>query len=88
MDVEWDDDNTKHIWRHRVRPHEAEEAIDDLRAVPVDATDLEEERDAVLGMTAHGRLLVVVFTVRSEWLRVVTARPPSGREERLCWTRL
>jgi uncharacterized DUF497 family protein len=79
--LEWDDANINHIWRrHHVRPHEAEQAADDPRALPVDATDLDERRDAVVGMTVGGLVLVVVFSIRGDRLRVVTPRPANARE--------
>jgi len=86
---DWDDANINHIWRrYRVRPQEAEQAVGDPRAAPVDATDLDEQRDAVIGITAGARLLVVVFTIRRDRLRVVSARPATARERRLYWSQL
>jgi uncharacterized DUF497 family protein len=85
---EWDDANTNHIWqRHRVRPQEAEEAVDDLHAVPIDALVVDEPREEVIGITPAGRLLAVVFTLRGERLWLVTARPATSRERRLYWRR-
>lgn len=65
MDFEWDADNIHHIWRHRVRPHEAEEAIDDPQAWPVEEYwHFDERREAFIGSTSAGRILFVVFTRR------------------------
>ena len=83
----WDRANQEHVRRHRVQPHEAEEALNDPQALPVDGTDLDEARDAIIGLTSGGWLLVVVFTFREDQFRVITARVPSAREARLYWRR-
>lgn len=83
---DWDDANVSHIWRHRVRPHEAEEAVNDPAAVPLPASRMgDEDREALVGMTRAGRLLTIVFTLRGQRPRVVTARRPDPREQRLYW---
>jgi len=88
-EFEWDEANTRHIWRHRVRPHETEEAMLDSSQWPLAAERVgEEEREAVVGATAGGRLLVVIYTMRGERYRVVTARHATPQEARLYWRRL
>mgnify|MGYP001094666913 CR=1 FL=1 len=39
-----------------------------------------EPRQIALGRTTTGRLLMVVFTIRGQRLRVISARPMSRRE--------
>ncbi|HSS79254.1 MAG TPA: BrnT family toxin [Thermoanaerobaculia bacterium] len=41
-----------------------------------------EEREAAIGMTEGWRLLVVVYTFRSESIRVISARPATLRERK------
>lgn len=85
---EWDDDNTRHIWRHRVQPFEAEEAMTDSDQWPLEASRVDDEdREAILGLTASGRMLVVVYTMRGDAYRVVTARSASRQEAGLYWRR-
>jgi uncharacterized DUF497 family protein len=43
----------------------------------------EEERFYVLGNTDAGRALFLVFTIRDELIRVITARDMSRRERRI-----
>jgi len=77
IEFDWDRANIRHIARHRVRPEEAEQA---LRNHPF---DLEyqvvggEQRWTSLGQTDGLRILLVVWTLRGDVVRVVTARSAS-----------
>jgi len=77
IEFDWDRANIRHIARHRVRPEEAEQA---LRNHPF---DLEyqvvggEQRWTSLGQTDGLRILLVVWTLRADVVRVVTARSAS-----------
>ena len=84
MDFDWDDANLDHIARHRVAPEEAEECLSDPDGVPGDAYRIgkQEARAAVIGQTESGRFLFVVFTVRANRLRVITARNANDSEKR------
>ena len=42
----------------------------------------EEERLLIIGHSATGRLLLVVFTERAERIRIISARETSARERR------
>jgi uncharacterized DUF497 family protein len=84
---EWDRVNIRHIWRHRVRPHEAEEAMQDPHVVPLPASDVSGiPREAVLGLTEAVRLLWVLYEPREDGYRVITARNADTHEERLYWS--
>jgi uncharacterized DUF497 family protein len=68
-----DADNIAHLRLHRVSPPEIEEIF---RNEPLDLEyDLEagEERYKSLGATSRGRVLIVVWTVRSARIRPITA---------------
>jgi len=77
IELDWDRANIRHIARHRVRPEEAEQA---LRNHPF---DLEyqviggEQRWTSLGQTDGLRILLVVWTLSGDVVRVVTARSAS-----------
>lgn len=80
---EWDDANIEHVARHGVEPREAEEALLDIGRVGIDAYNVRgETRWASLGSTEAGRVLFVVFTRRTEKIRVVTARDVEEKEKR------
>jgi uncharacterized DUF497 family protein len=83
MRFDWDSHNEDHVLRHGVAPWEAEDALLDPRRSRVETTHGGPERRwAILGTTAAGRLLVVVFTRRGSSIRVVTARHATHREAR------
>jgi uncharacterized DUF497 family protein len=83
MLFEWDDANVDHIARHRVRPEEVEEALTDPRRIGTPAYDADNERRlAILGATADGRVLFVVFTIRQGKVRAVAARDATSAQRR------
>ena len=45
-------------------------------------TTAQEQRSLIIGHSAAGRLLLVVFTERDERIRIISARDASGRERR------
>ena len=82
---QWDEGNSSKNWkRHQVSQTEAEQVFLN-RPVVVSAAQVrpgDEARYRALGRTDAGRLLVVVFTLRSSLLRVISARAMSRRERR------
>ena len=80
---DWDDANREHVRRHAVEPDECEEAIRDGRRIlwPVDQ-ERGEERLGIIGQIRVERALAVVFTLRSDRIRVVTAWPATNRQRR------
>ena len=83
---EWDKHNSEKIKKkHDVTPVECEQVFFN---VPVIAADDEkhsetENRFYVLGQTDSGRMLFLVFTVRKDKLRVISARDINKKERRL-----
>jgi uncharacterized DUF497 family protein len=82
---EWDKHNSEKIkTKHGVTPVECEQVFFNL---PVIAGDDEkhsetENRFYVLGQTDAHRLLFLVFTVRRDKLRVISARDMNKKERR------
>jgi len=82
---EWDEGNIKKSWeRHRVSYIECEEIFFNRPlVVQEDETHSKgEKRYYVLGKTNDGRYLFVVFTIRHNKIRVITARDMSRKERR------
>ena len=80
---EWDDGNSRKIWeRHGVVPSECEQVFLNRPLVVVDDAEhsQNEPRYYALGKTDLGRRLFVVFTVRRDLIRVISARRMSRRE--------
>lgn len=83
MEFDWDSANTDHIARHKVEPEEAQEALQDPYVVPIEPIHRGprgQRRFAVVGATDAGWVLFVVFELRGEKVRVVTARAASPDE--------
>jgi uncharacterized protein len=80
---DWDESNEDHILTHGVEPGEVEEALLDPEGFGTDAYDVpREQREALVGATGEGRILFVVYTMRGEKVRPVTARAASDAQKR------
>jgi uncharacterized protein len=84
MSYEWDLDKARaNLIKHYIRFADGVIALEDERALTIrDISSEEEERWVTLGMDAHGRILVVVYTWRSETIRLISARLATQRERR------
>ena len=82
MDIVFDDAKARlNVAKHGVTFDEAEGCLSDPRAlVQEDIHALGENRWVLIGLSRRGRLLVVVFTVRGEFTRLISARRPTKRE--------
>jgi hypothetical protein len=83
---EWDKHNSEKIKaKHNVTPVECEQVFFNLPVIAGDDKKHSEteNRFYVLGQTDAGRLLFLVFTVRKEKLRVISARDMNKKERRV-----
>jgi uncharacterized DUF497 family protein len=81
---EWDDANVEKNWeRHRVTPEEAEDVFfNEPLMVQGDVRHSHrEKRYYALGQTSRGRLLFVAFTIRRDFIRVISVRDMNRREQ-------
>lgn len=85
LGFEWDKGNTGKNKGHGVEDNEAEEVFFDERKVILDDIlhSRNEPRFVLLGKTRKGRLLVVVFTIRSQKVRIISARDVNKKEKQL-----
>ncbi len=82
MTFDWNDANISHIALHGVRTEEAEQAISH-NPLEIDYQHIDgEDRVRLLGITAHGRLLCVIVTLRYDKIRVVTAYTATPSQRR------
>jgi len=80
---DWDESNEGHVLGHGVDPMEVEEALLDPHGAGADARNVAgEKREALIGATEFGRILHVVYTMRGEKVRPITARAADGTEKR------
>lgn len=80
---EWDNGNSeKSLKKHGVSDQEAEIPFFDVhkRVVKDLAHSSREERYFLLGKGKRGRILTIVFTIRSDLIRIISARPASRKE--------
>ncbi|MFZ3138023.1 MAG: BrnT family toxin [Thermodesulfovibrionales bacterium] len=85
-DFEWDEGNIKKDWeRHRVSHIECEEIFFN-RPIIVKKDEphsTSEDRYFVLGKTDAGRLLFIVFTLRGNKIRIISARDMNRKERKI-----
>lgn len=80
---EWDKGNARKNWlKHRVTPSECEQIFfnQPLVVAPDEDHSQMEARFYALGRTDLGRLLFVVFAVRRNLIRAISARDMNRRE--------
>ncbi len=80
---DWDDGNADKNWlRHQVSQHESEQVFfnEPLIVGHDEKHSHLEKRWYVLGKTDVGRLLFIVFTIRENRIRVISARDMSKKE--------
>jgi uncharacterized DUF497 family protein len=79
---DWDEGSGPKIWtRHAVFQGECEQVFfgEPLLVAPDAKHSGREERWAVLGRTADGRALAIVFTLRGDLIRPISARDMNRR---------
>lgn len=79
---DWDKHNIEHIRKHKVEPGECEQVFFNIPKVvkPDLIHSRAEQRYFALGKADSNRALLVVFTIRSESIRVITARDANKKE--------
>ncbi|MCK6576220.1 BrnT family toxin [Myxococcota bacterium] len=83
MDMEWDERKARtNLEKHGVDFADAVAALEDPCALTTPDDSSEEVRFASLGLDSLGRLLVVVYTIRGERIRLISARRANRREAR------
>jgi uncharacterized DUF497 family protein len=83
---DWDEGNAPKIWiRHGVSQGECEQLFfgEPLLIAPDPKHSTREERWAALGRTADGRALAIVFTLRADRIRPISARDMNRKERAL-----
>ena len=87
LSFEWDRGNQEKNWvKHRVSREECEEIFFDAhkRLLPSpNKGDLAEARHLIVGRTRAGRILFIVFTMREDNIRVISARDLNKKERGL-----
>jgi len=85
IEFEWDRGNREKNWaKHGISTKEPEDIFFDKRSLTTKDVKHStiEDRFQVLGKTVKGKYLTVYFTVRSNKIRVISARPMSRKERK------
>jgi len=85
IEFEWDRGNREKNWaKHGISTKEPEDIFFDKRSFTTKDVKHStiEDRFQVLGKTVKGKYLTVYFTVRSNKIRVISARPMSRKERK------
>ena len=81
MLVEWDPKKASSNFRkHGVRFADSLAVLEDERAITLRDFEETEERWVSIGSDALGRVLVVVYTLRSQRVRMISARRATRQE--------
>lgn len=81
MSYEWDPRKAQtNFAKHGVDFADAATVLEDEAALTIPDDDPDEERFITIGLDALGRLLVVVYTLRGEDIRLISARKATPRE--------
>jgi uncharacterized protein len=82
VEFEWDSNKAvANLRKHGVRFAEAVTIFEDDGSLTMPDDDLTEERFISVGLGSLGRVLVVVYTLRDDRVRIITARKATRREQ-------
>ena len=83
MKYQWDKTKaTSNLKKHGIEFADAVSVFSDELAITIPENRFDEERFVTIGMDAFGRILVIVFTWRSEDIRLISARLAERRERK------
>ena len=86
IQFEWDKGNiNKNFNKHKVSNEEAEEVFTNEPIIEIEEgvkNNIKEKRRLVLGISDKGKLLSIIFTIRKNKIRIISARPQSRKERR------
>jgi len=85
MEFEWDENKARaNLRKHKVDFGEAKSVFNDpfLMTFPDPEHSNDEERYLSIGLSAKGRILVVVHTERDETVRLISCRKATPREQK------
>ena len=83
MKYQWDKNKaTSNLKKHGIEFADAVSVFSDDLAITIPENRFDEERFVTIGMDVFGRILVIVFTWRSEDIRLISARLAERRERK------
>lgn len=86
INVVWSEKkNRQNIRKHKADFNEAKTIFDDPLQISMDDPDhsFDERRYITIGTSAQNRLLIVAHTFSDDKIRIITARKPTRREQKI-----
>jgi uncharacterized protein len=86
LQFEWDEQKADlNAIKHGVSFEEAKTVFVDLGSITIDDLEhsIDEDRYIEIGISNRGRLLVVVYTERGDFIRIISSRCATNREIRI-----
>ena len=83
MKYQWDKNKSaSNLQKHGIEFADAVSVFSDELAITIPDNRFDEERFVTIGTDVFGRILVIVFTWRSEDIRLISARLAERRERK------
>ena len=83
MKYQWDKNkSTSNLQKHGIEFADAVSVFSDELAITIPENRFDEERFVTIGTDIFGRISVIVFTWRSEEIRLISARLAERRERK------
>lgn len=86
LDFEWDEDKADaNLKKHKISFEEAKTVFADPFAITIDDPkhSIDECRFIDIGITAHGRVVVVSYTERERKIRLISCRKATKNERKI-----
>ena len=86
LEFDWDEGNLhKSYKKHGISPNQAEQVFTDTSLIILQNVkhSQKEERFTAIGKTDDQRILFIVYTIRRNKVRIISARPAAKSERRL-----
>jgi uncharacterized DUF497 family protein len=85
MEFEWDNGNLlKSLIKHGITQQESEQVFLGTYLMEIDEThSIGEIRFKLLGKTHDGKILHIIFTTRTNKIRIISSRPASKNERNI-----
>ena len=81
MEVEWDSKKAiSNLKKHGIDFADTVAVLEDEKAITLLENYPEEERFITVGMDSFGRILVIVYTMRENRIRIISARKATAKE--------
>jgi uncharacterized DUF497 family protein len=81
MEFEWDSKKAiSNLKKHGIDFSDTAAVLEDEKAITLLEGYPEEERFITVGMDSFGRILVVVYTMRENRIRIISARKATAKE--------